>query len=228
MRRATAWLLALAVLAATAVGTVPAAASTGSVLAGVNAARAASGLPALQVRGDLSAVAAGWSRQMAASWDLAHNPGLGGQVSGWDLLGENVGYGPDPATVQRAFMNSASHRQNVLEPRFTEIGVAVVTAGDRVWVTQVFRQPRGGSGGAASTGGSSSAAGASNPTSGPAGGTPAATAPPSPEEQLAERVAAARRAARQARQARVSRPGAHRDPLELALGFASAMRTVGG
>lgn len=78
---------------------------------------------------------------MARTGVLEHNPDLSGQVTGWRSLAENVGYGGDEQSVHRALMNSSGHRANILDPRFTQIGIGVAWSGGRVWVTQVFREP---------------------------------------------------------------------------------------
>ena len=128
----------------TAVAASPAAASgpyTSNILSAVNSARAANGLRPYVLRSDLSSVAYSWSKHMASTGTLAHNPGLTTQISNWRWVGENVGYGPDWKTVMAAFMASPGHRANILDHDFTEIGIGVVVAGGRIWITQDFRQP---------------------------------------------------------------------------------------
>lgn len=47
--------------------------------------------------------------------------------------------GADPAGFAHAhLMASAGHRQNILDPRFSEVGVGVARAGDSYWITQIF------------------------------------------------------------------------------------------
>lgn len=193
----------------------------------INSARASAGLPPLASRGDLAGVAASWSRQMASSGTLAHNPSLASQVSGYRYVGENVGYGPDAGTIHRAFMNSAPHRANILDGDYTEVGVAVVESDGRLWVTQVFRAPSGAPRAAAPAKAAPAAgAKAATPTSSrPAGrpasrpAAPAPPPPPSPEDLLRQRAAAA-----------VAGPGAARavDPVQRALRFAEVMRATRG
>ncbi|MGN6332476.1 MAG: CAP domain-containing protein [Motilibacteraceae bacterium] len=146
-RRATLVALVTAVLTALAVaGPVrPAAAQgpgTATILAQVNASRAAAGLRPLALASDLSSVAYAWSRHLASTSVLGHNPNLTRQVDDWQVVGENVGYGPTVTDVESAFMNSPRHRANILEPRYTQIGLGVVVdAGGTSWITQVFRTP---------------------------------------------------------------------------------------
>jgi hypothetical protein len=115
--------------------------SESAFVARVNAARSAVGLGALTVRTDLVDVARRHSADMAAQQRLYHNPALSSEVTGWQRVGENVGTGADVASVHDAFMHSQVHRDDILSPYFTEIGVGVVWDGSTLWVTQVFRQP---------------------------------------------------------------------------------------
>jgi hypothetical protein len=109
----------------------------------INEIRASRGLGTLAVDGQLTAVARSWSQQMASDGTLAHNPNLGGQVSGWRTLGENVGTGPDDASIENAFENSPHHFENMVDPSFTRIGVGVVQdSSGTYWVTEDFEQPK--------------------------------------------------------------------------------------
>ncbi|MEP6761166.1 MAG: CAP domain-containing protein [Sporichthyaceae bacterium] len=218
-RRTTGWLVSAALLASTFVGlnAAPASASTSSILSAVNSARAGAGRRPLSLRSDLSAVAYRWSQHMAATGTLAHNPSLTRQVSNWRWVGENVGYGPDWSAVETAFMNSPGHRSNILDSDYSQIGIGVVIRGNRVWITQVFRSPSG----------SSTAAKPRKPTPVSRTRTPAAKPAARPARkpaptatQLLERRITTAKARRNGHPAS--------DPLLDALGFADAMRTVGG
>jgi uncharacterized protein YkwD len=72
---------------------------------------------------------------MASTGTLEHNPNLVSQITcDWIRLGENVGFGPTVAFLQDAFMNSPSHRANILGD-FTRVGVGAVRGGDgTIWV----------------------------------------------------------------------------------------------
>lgn len=126
--------------------TAPALADSGmeaSFVAKANAERAAHGLPALSAQSSLVATARSWSSAMAGRSTLSHNPDLASQVSGWQAVGENVGRGPSVDAIHAALMASPSHRANILDPRWSQIGIGVVVQDGTVWVTQVFRQPAG-------------------------------------------------------------------------------------
>jgi len=114
----------------------------------LNAARAANGRAALSTRSDLVAIARRHSARMASSGTIFHNSRLQSEApSDWQSIGENVGMGPTCDEIHTAFMNSASHRRNILDPDYNYVGVGVVVAEDTtIYVTQVFMQaPAGGS-----------------------------------------------------------------------------------
>jgi len=104
----------------------------------INAARSTN----LTVRSDLVAIARRHSQRMASSGTIFHNGNLANEApSDWQSLGENVGMGPSCSDIHNAFMNSASHRKNILDPKFNFVGVGVVTASDgTLYVTEVFME----------------------------------------------------------------------------------------
>lgn len=104
--------------------------------------RAARGLGGLTTSAELVDVARRHAARMAADKDLRHNPNLQSEVQNWEVLGENVGRGPSVESIHRAFMDSESHRAQILEPRYTEVGVGVVWSDGEIWVAQVFRKPQ--------------------------------------------------------------------------------------
>jgi hypothetical protein len=104
----------------------------------INAERTGRGIRALTVASDLVQVARAWSAQMASDGAISHDPNLPYEVNNWSMLGDNVGRGSTASDIQTAFMNSPSHRDNILESRFTHVGVGVVDGGDRIYVTEVF------------------------------------------------------------------------------------------
>lgn len=138
-----------------------------------NADRARAGLRPLATANDLQSLAQSRANEMARSGRLAHTTNLGSKVSGWKRLGENVGRGPNLRDIETAFMASPSHRENIVDPGFTQLGVGVTWDGkEYFYVAVIFRQP-------------SSTASAPPPTSPPTTrATPpttrAASAPPKP------------------------------------------------
>ncbi|HUP87060.1 MAG TPA: CAP domain-containing protein [Acidimicrobiales bacterium] len=140
-------------------------------------------LPGYSIASDLVDVARRHAVEMQSQQRLFHNPSLASDVSGWDAVGENVGRGLSVEDIHRALMASPSHRENILSPRFTQIGVGVVVDEDdgELWMVQVFRRPSapadGGEDRATESGSSAPGPGstASQPT--PRAAEPAATAP---------------------------------------------------
>jgi hypothetical protein len=111
-----------------------------------NGARASYGVRAYAVRSDLTSVARRQAARMAAQHTIYHNPNLGSEVSGWRSVGENVGMGPSVSSIHSAFMNSSSHRSNILSTTFTEVGIGTATGSDgKIYVSEVFRTPAGAS-----------------------------------------------------------------------------------
>src|SRR5256885_13719927 len=105
----------------------------------INAKRAAHGAAPMHVDARLVSLARWWSQQMADAGPISHNPRLSEMLPGdWTLGGENVGVGPRFDTLESAFENSQHHFENMIEPRFTAIGVGVVAKGDSFYVTEDF------------------------------------------------------------------------------------------
>ena len=51
---------------------------------------------------------------------------------------ENVGYADSAEELQGGWMHSPGHRANLLNPVYTEMGVGIVRAGNRLWATVDF------------------------------------------------------------------------------------------
>ena len=127
LRKVAGLLVAPVVLATLVLGAARAGAAGDANAAGfvsrTNAARQAAGLRAYVVAEDLAAVARRHSARMASQQSLYHNPRLGSEVSGWQVVGENVGTGGTVDSIHTAFMNSPAHRANILAKDYLEIGV---------------------------------------------------------------------------------------------------------
>jgi uncharacterized protein YkwD len=146
--------------------TNPAGTSPGSaaaqVLALVNQARSAVGLPALTINAGLDASASAHNSTMAGGCGLSHQcpgePDLGARETAagvhWTSAGENIGEGGPVAastaaiaqmavSLTRAMLNEKppddGHRKNILSSSFTHIGIAVFRdSSGTVWLTQDF------------------------------------------------------------------------------------------
>lgn len=107
----------------------------------INGARERAGLSPYETNADLAGIARTHSQKMAESGTIYHSTNLASVAPrGWKSLGENVGMGPTCDAIHNAFMNSPSHRANVLEPKFAFVGVGVVIASNTIFVTEVFMQ----------------------------------------------------------------------------------------
>lgn len=107
----------------------------------LNQERTSRGLGALTVASDLVAYAEQHSADMAAAGHPYHDPNIQSNVQNWQELGDNVGSGPDADHVHQGFMASQKHRDDILHPTYTEVGVGCYWAGNVLYVTEVFRRP---------------------------------------------------------------------------------------
>jgi uncharacterized protein YkwD len=118
------------------------AATSERFVADTNRARANYDRHAYRVRDHLTKVAQSWAVWMARHREVRHNPNLESQVDNWCALGENVGSGGTENGIQRAFMNSYYHRENILSTTFRQVGIGTRRGSDgQLYVTEVFRRP---------------------------------------------------------------------------------------
>lgn len=110
------------------------------MVARINHTRAEQGLPALRVSPALSTYARHHAADMSGGRALFHTASFSA-ICCWRAVAENVGYGSYGRVVHRAFLASAPHRANILDPRMLAVGIGMVRRGDQVWVAEVFRQP---------------------------------------------------------------------------------------
>ena len=111
-----------------------------------NQDRANAGLGPLALRYDVFEIAAEHSRRMAAANDLFHNDEYFSpevrQRLGARSLGENVALNSSMDDAHARLMNSPAHRANLMNPKFTVVGMAVVrTTSGAGFVTQDFVEP---------------------------------------------------------------------------------------
>lgn len=106
----------------------------------INSARLGAEVGRLRLDPELSRAARGHSRAMARKNLLHHTPTnrLKWKVTNWTILGENVGVGGSVPSLHQAFMDSAPHRANIVLNQFRHVGVGVVKANQRMWVTVIF------------------------------------------------------------------------------------------
>lgn len=129
-----------------------------TVLRGTNDYRELNGKDRLVHDPRMSAVAQAWAERMASDFandpnedrDAAlddafrHNPNMSTQVpSGWESVGENIavngGYADSYAYLLTQWRNSSGHKANMLNSRWTHIGVGVYQDDSGLtWGVQVF------------------------------------------------------------------------------------------
>lgn len=131
---------------ATTTANKKAASSAAAVLALVNEQRALAGCSPVRADARLDTLAKAFSDDMAARgffdhtdpdgrtpWDRAKTAGIS------NLGGENIARGQaTPEAVMTAWMNSPGHRANILNCKFTTLGVGVHEGSGGPWWTQDF------------------------------------------------------------------------------------------
>lgn len=112
------------------------------IIADTNAYRKAAGVAPLKQNTAINSVAAAWSKVQADEQLRYHNPNSSKQIpSGWLSTGENVANGFTVETVTKAWYDSPGHRANMLNPKFTDIGVGLAYDSNGVlYYTQNFAQ----------------------------------------------------------------------------------------
>lgn len=121
-------------------------------MAQVNVERSARGIALVGYDARLAVSAQNHSAYQASISTMTHN-GPGGNTGGqritaagyvWRTWGENVAYGyVDCAAVMNGWMNSPGHQANILNPRFTNIGMGVAVGADgRLYWTMDLAAPR--------------------------------------------------------------------------------------
>ena len=108
----------------------------------LNAERAAVGAGPLTAQSCPDSFAEPWSPKMAAAGGLSHQS-LSPLLSscGARAAAENVGMNSNQSVeaMMTGFMNSSGHRANILNPRYTGVGIGAYRDSRGVWwVTQDF------------------------------------------------------------------------------------------
>lgn len=106
----------------------------------INQARTSKSLGDLRLSDRLSKIARAHSADMADGAKVLYHSCLTCRLDSWEwsIAGENVGVAGTIGRVHRLFMQSPSHRANVLRSPFRTVGVGVVEKDGRLWVTEIF------------------------------------------------------------------------------------------
>jgi uncharacterized protein YkwD len=107
------------------------------VIALINNERVNAGVGPLSGQGQLGSAARSHSKDMACNGFFSHTGSDGSSPAarissegyGWSAIAENIaaGYG-NPASVVAGWMGSQGHKDNMLNPNYTEIGIGYVSA----------------------------------------------------------------------------------------------------
>lgn len=120
----------------------------------INQERQDQGLAPYSAQGQLQAAAIGHSTDMACNGFFGHTGSdkstvgerVNAQGYSWSMVGENL-FAGSSATAQSAFnwwMSSAPHRDNLLSPDYTEIGIGYIFESNSTYggyFTAVFARP---------------------------------------------------------------------------------------
>ena len=116
----------------------------------LNAERTSRGLAALELDPRLVPIARQHSEEMFRLKYFGHQSPVSGSPFdriaaakiGYSRAGENLAYAQSVAVAHRGLMDSEGHRENMLRPEFTRVGIGVVSAGSygRMF-TQLFLTP---------------------------------------------------------------------------------------
>lgn len=110
----------------------------------LNDERSAAGLNRLVPYDDLVDDAVIHTAAMIKRGDIYHSSDLTNFTTGWQSIGENVGYGPNVTKLHNAFMTSPTHRANIMGD-YDRVGVASeVDPNGRIYVTVLFMKTLGG------------------------------------------------------------------------------------
>jgi uncharacterized protein YkwD len=124
------------------------------VLELTNIERQNAGLAPLAMNSQLTDAAQNYSEVLASTGCFEHTCGpvpnfvdrdVQAGYTGWTALGENIAAGfTTPEAVVAGWMASPGHRANILSPKFTEIGIGLVTASDQFgtyWAQEFGTRP---------------------------------------------------------------------------------------
>lgn len=114
----------------------------------INKERTARGLRPLKQNAYLHSLAREHAARMARDGRIYHNySGLQSSEThrrlGYpEMLGENVGVGPSTQWLHNEFMGSPRHKANILDARYTGMGIGVVISDGSIWVVEDFVRDR--------------------------------------------------------------------------------------
>lgn len=112
-----------------------------------NQVRASLGVPAVATHPTLDSKAQSWAQHLAGRGTLVHSDLSAGLESvNWMTIGENLASGAESGDwslrLHNALVASPTHYNNLVDRRFTHMGVGIASAGGKVYVVEVFAEIR--------------------------------------------------------------------------------------
>ena len=112
----------------------------------INRSRAEQGVPPLAPDPRLTAAARKHTSLMIETGALSHQfpgePSLSERLTDenvpFDTAGENLGWDVDVVATHEGLLDDPPHLRNIMDPKFSVVGVAVIRSGDHVYVTEDF------------------------------------------------------------------------------------------
>ncbi|MBI4734304.1 MAG: hypothetical protein HY779_05810, partial [Rubrobacteridae bacterium] len=105
----------------------------------VNKERRANGLNALEIDSKMLMMARRYSQEMIDNNFFSHTSPVSGELldrvtkagvdDGWLLAGENLAGAPTVESAFQGLMNSPTHKDNILEPKYTHVGIGAIDGG---------------------------------------------------------------------------------------------------
>ena len=104
----------------------------------INSLRASFCKAPLATNSSLANYAQSWSEEMASTGNFGHS-NIESLLGPWEIVGENIGRGGSVVSIYNALSASPPHYDNMVNPRFTHIGVGVfIDSSGKLWTTHVF------------------------------------------------------------------------------------------
>ena len=116
------------------------------ILTRVNNERAANGLKPLSMNFELNKAGDVRAKEIVTRFAHTRPDGTfcftaldGLNLPYYSYMGENIASGfPDPSSVMNGWMNSPTHKENILSTNYKYVGIGVVYSGGKYHWTQIF------------------------------------------------------------------------------------------
>lgn len=104
------------------------------------------GAVALENRKCLKNIARAWAKHLAESGSFEHNPNFAKQITNqcafkWQVVGENIAYGPTEPGIFKAWLGSSLHHANIDKKAYRYVGIGAYRKGDTLYMVANFADP---------------------------------------------------------------------------------------